>query len=194
MNHKWHYEDIVLPNGLCRSPVVIVDDALIATKGSLNGRGIPLIILDTTNRPDIVDLFHFHTNYRTGDIKSNWGKLSKRDNKVSLILRFIQPVETVLILEFEMVDQGILVESILQTQVLYIQPGKPGDRFITTMDNLERILIEVPENGFREYWDKEFRKALIKKFKKDGINNKDLNQVVDEAISKMKEILSVRMA
>ena len=50
-----------------KSIVPIVADAAIASGAVGDGRLIPLVILDTTNRPDLVDLFTAHDKMLPGD-------------------------------------------------------------------------------------------------------------------------------
>jgi len=54
------------------------------------------------------------------------------------------PTERAAVIEFEIVKQGILVEHILQSNGLYIQAGKVGDRLKHDL-NRPKMLIEVPD-------------------------------------------------
>lgn len=49
--------------------VTIVADAGIAVDGIGGGRLIPLLILDTTDRPDLEELIRVHQHLTPGDVK-----------------------------------------------------------------------------------------------------------------------------
>src|SRR5688572_26199743 len=109
-----------------RAPLKIVGDAAIATVAVGEGRLIPLIILDTANRPDIVAMVQAHAKGVTGDVRSSWSdsKLLSRSH-VRLTLEFTGPSDCVVIIDFDVEKEGVLVEQILHSQGLYVQPGKP---------------------------------------------------------------------
>ncbi len=96
------------------------------------------------------------------------------------------------VLEFDVTEQGILVDTILTAKALYLQPGRKGDRFSMTIDS-PRILVEVPERGFKAEWDKLWPKALAKKLKKMGLKRLDAKKGASTAISLMREMEGLRM-
>ncbi len=107
----------------------IVADGAIATVGLGEGRLIPLVILDTSSRPDFEEYLLVHQYVNAGDVKCQWGQLISHDNTVALILSFLRPAELVIIVEFDLkTNHGVLVEQILATKALYIQAGREGDR------------------------------------------------------------------
>jgi hypothetical protein len=98
--------------------VPIASDAAIATIGTGHGRLIPLIILDTTDRPDLAEVVRVQAYLPAGDVIVQWGQLPKRFNHIALFLRFIRPSARAAVIEFEIPKQGILVEHILISQAL----------------------------------------------------------------------------
>jgi hypothetical protein len=88
--------------------------------------------------------------------------------------------------------QGNLVESILISQSLYLQPGCLGDRLINTLDNI-RIIIEVPDMGFRNVWDPIFLAAVEAYFRKKGLNKKASHEAAINGIHEMRKLISFRM-
>lgn len=56
MNSKWHSKFVELQNEVHKEPVPIIADGSIATVHFGDGRNIPVLIVDTAKRPDIVDL------------------------------------------------------------------------------------------------------------------------------------------
>ena len=102
-------------------PLRIVGDAAIATKNLDEGRLVPLVILDTTDRPDIDELIRVHQHLPVGDIDCGWGELEGSKGMVALMLIFNRPSEITAILEFDIVNQGVIVDQILAARGLYIQ-------------------------------------------------------------------------
>jgi len=136
-------------------PLRIVGDALIATRNVGGGRPIPLVILDTTDRPDLEELIRVHQYLPAGDIDCGWGELEGSKGMVALILTFKRPSELIAILEFDIVKQGVIVDQILTARGLYIQSVRDGDRYIKNPD-APRILAEIPDTGFHEFWNRLF--------------------------------------
>ena len=67
-------------------PVRIVADAAIATRNLNEDRLIPLVILDTTERPDIEELIRIHAYITPGDVMIQWAKLKNSEGTIVLIL------------------------------------------------------------------------------------------------------------
>jgi len=192
MKNKWHSEIIELQNEVSKEPVPIIADGSIATLHFGDGRNIPIIIIDTAKRPDIFDLVKSQEEQPPGDVKSAWGRLSKSKNFISLVLFFERPSQTTVILEFNIVEQGILVESILTAQSLYLQPGLPGDRLKNTVNN-SKIIVEIPDMGFREVWNNLFQSEVEAYFRKKGLNRKASCEAAKNAISELRKLANFRM-
>jgi hypothetical protein len=190
---KWQKKEILISNKAEGEPVPIVSDAAVATQGTADGRIIPVLILDTSLRPDIEDMIKAHKHVSAGDAKSAWSVPSKFNiNKISLILTIIKPSRCVILIEFNIVRQGGVVDQIIQAQGVYIQPGKKGDRLSTTMDH-DRILVEVPSKHFRREWDKIFYKALVKDFKGKGLSKSDAKIASNGFVKEWREFGSKRI-
>src|SRR5260370_35196772 len=87
-------------------PVRIISDALIGTTVVGEGRMIPLVILDTSTRPDIEELGRVHEHLAPGDVKSVGAQLDGHKNKIDLVLTYIRPMELIDILRFEIARHG----------------------------------------------------------------------------------------
>ena len=189
----WHKEKFKINNEIEKIPVPIISDAAMASGDIADGKLITLVIIDTTSRPDIEDLIKAHGSLGPGDANSSWGRLSKNKNLLNLILEFKKPSSCVLILEFDIVKKGIIIDQIVTTKGLYIQYGREGDRLSSTVDH-PRIFIEITSPGFREGWDRIFQKAL----EKDGKKNKKLSrseakEYSKNVIKKLREFGKMRM-
>lgn len=149
----------------------LVSDASITSLHIANGKTIPLVILDTTNHQDIEEAISFHSSVQHGHVKTIWGKST--DNKVTcLAVTLIDPVPKEFVIAFDTQKQGGLIDLVVTSQLLYIQPGKPKDRLSNTMD-AQRLLVEVPSAHFAEEWKKIFDKIMTKYFKKKGLSKKN---------------------
>jgi len=75
---------------------------------------MPLVILNTSDRPDIEALIRVHqAAVNLGDCTAQWGQIKEHEGTVALFLTFIRPSEVTIILEFKIVGQGILVDQAL---------------------------------------------------------------------------------
>ena len=173
------------------APVPIVGDAAIATKTTAAGRLIPLLILDTTDRPDLNEAIRIQSIVPSGDVEIVWGKLPKQPKHIALFLSFRRPTNRNAILLFELEKQGILIECILTAKGLYIQSGRPGDRLIHDLDR-PKILIEIPDTGFRPHWDKLFASFLMKRFQKKGFSRKEAKTAVRDYLNRLREVVKFR--
>lgn len=172
--------------------LMIVGDAAIATVKVGHGRLIPLIIVDTTNRPDISEVIAMQGHLPTGDVVVQWGELAGRRDHIALILKFERPIEGMAIIEFDIAKQGILVEHILQSNALYIQSGVPGDRLGHDLDR-PKMLIEVPDTNFKGKWEKLYFNAIVQRMRNNGLNRKFAKVAAQNYLTKVREIASFRI-
>jgi hypothetical protein len=135
-----------------------VGDAAIAGPIA-DGRLLPVLIVDTRQHQDLAELIRVHEHLPPGDVISQWASSLDNDDHILLILKFTHPMEVNALLRFSIEHQAILVESILSGGALYLQSGLPGDRLITNLD-AARILVEVPDSGFRPHWERLLLKRL----------------------------------
>lgn len=191
MKKGWNKKKFKLKN-YEKEPVPIISDAMIATKGIGDGRGIPLIIIDTSLRSDFEQLVKAHKHINLGDVKTVWSKPSKNKDMINLMLFFKKPSEVVLILEFDMPRKSMIVDKIVQSQALYIQPGSEGDRIGNTMDN-PRILVEVQSRQFRKEWNKILNKVIQKDLRLRGVKRKYLKEASKEVIKEWRSLDYFRM-
>ena len=177
-------------------PVPIVEDASVATAFMGEGRNIPLLILDTSSRPDIEAMVRAHQEFGPGDATSVWSFEKRLFGLTSplLLLRITKPSECVVLIEFDMTKrQGVLVDQILWAQGVYLQPGRPGDRLVTTMGN-PKILVEVPANeAYKKQFQKIYEKAIFRKFRKMGMSRSDSKHSVQVYLKKWREVFHRRI-
>jgi hypothetical protein len=171
----------------------IVGDGAIAHASIGEGRLIPLVILDTSCRPDLEEHIRVHQYIGPGDVNCQWGQVMGHENTVALILSFSRPSEVVAIVEFDLQrNHGILVEQILAAKALYIQAGREGDRLKHDV-NLPKVILEVPELGFRRYWDKIHWRHATAKMRERGLSRAGAKRAAKQAIEEMRKIGAVRV-
>ncbi|AGS24811.1 hypothetical protein [Rhizobium etli] len=167
--------------------VKVVADPVIATAGRVNGKLIPLLILDTTERPDLAELVRVHQNFVEGDVTVQWGALEGRLDHITLFLRFLRPAERIAIIEFEITKQGALVDQILTAGAVYLQPGKPGDKLLHDLE-VPKVIVEIPDTGFRSYWEKIYQKSVFGQLRKSGLTRAEARKAASDVVSRMREI------
>ena len=165
----------------------IVGDGAIASTKTADGRLIPVVILDTTVKKDLEHLVHMHGQSETGDVTSIWAIKRFNHDFVSLVLYFKNPMELKIAISFNTLKNSALVEGILTSRAIYIQPG------IRHNINAPKILVEIPARTTFDKWNDIFEKAVRKKLKKEGISNKALNNAAQEHISIIKDIWGKRL-
>ena len=186
-NRKWRVDKEIFT----RTIVDIVSDASITSSHIANGKSVPLIILDTTNHPDIEQAILFHEGVEYGHVSTIWGK--SIDNKtITLTFSFNDPVRIQFLVAFDTQKQGGLIDLIINSQLLYIQPGKPKDRFSATMNN-PRLMIEVPSTHFADEWRKIFNKIMTAYFREKGFSKKNASTAVDNLYKEWGMIRNFRL-
>jgi hypothetical protein len=174
-------------------PVRIVADAAISTQGTHGGRMLPVLLLDTSDRPDMEGFILIHQAYGPGDVKVQWGQVEGREGTVALFLTFIRPMELFMVLEFDIVRQGILVEQALTGQGIYLTKAEGNDDRL--MKNLDRpkVIVEVGDTGFGKIWNDLFHKHLAKDFRDSGLSRSDSRRAARSAIEELRKFGSLRM-
>lgn len=175
-------------------PVRIVGDAALSTRGLHGGRLLPLLLLDTSDRPDISEFIRIHSKTsELGDVKTQWCQIQGHDRTAVLLLTFIRPVELFMILEFDIVRQGILVAQALAGQGMYLAIAEhEADRLKENIDR-PKVLIDVPDTGFGKTWDDLFYKHLAEDFRGRGLSRSDSRRAARSAIEELRKFGSLRM-
>ena len=177
---------------LNQRPVPIVADAAIATGTIGDGRLIPLVILDTTERPDLEELIRVHQYVRPGDVVSQWATIEDGSGHLGLLLTFEKPMDVTALILFDVVKQGVLVDQDIRTKGLYIQAGKEGDRFFKDTER-PKVLMEIPDTSFGQVWEDLFLRAIIKHMRSAGLTRREAKDGAKSLISQWREFGGIRM-
>jgi hypothetical protein len=170
--------------------VEIVGDGAIMAAGQVGGTSVPVLLLDLTAHPDVVQAMKAHATYDEGDVGFFWGK--GRRNTVGLRLKMVRPVTTTLDLFFNPSTQGNLIDWMLRAQAVYLRSAVPGDNMVTSDGNLQ-LLVGLPHTGFEVVWDKMFVDVMTKKIRKEkSVSRRKASQLAVEAISQLRELSGIR--
>jgi hypothetical protein len=178
-----------------REPVPIVADGAIMTEGVADGKLLPLIILDTSARPDIEDLVLAHQDPNvSGDVTTSWLKQSWRDrSELRLLLEFVQPVACVGVVAFNLSRYAGFVDQIVQNEGLYIQLGRPGDRLKNTL-TAPRMVVEIDCDDFRRFWEPIFLREAAKKLRPGGMRERDVKAAAPQFVQEWRAFTAKQMA
>lgn len=176
-------------------PIHLVADGAIAQGNLALGKLVPVLIVDTTSRPDIVDVMRAHTVQPSGDVTARWanpdGFEKEPDCLIHLILHFIRPINTYAIIKFSK-KQGGLVDQILRVKLVYLQAGAPGDRLANTLED-HKILVEIRNNDFDGTWERMLFDTVFHEFRMRGLDKKQSTSAARDAISKGRQLGDIRM-
>jgi hypothetical protein len=175
-----------------QQPVPIVADAAIGTSRIRNGRLVPLLILDTTERQDLEELIRIHQYFSAGDVNIRWVMPEGTNDSVVLYLAFKNPVALEAIIQFDIHKQGILVEQALTASALFIQAGRKGDRFIQN-PNAPKLIVEIGNTGFQETWDKLWFKRMVRAMKNNGLGRQQAKRAARQFIDDLRRVGQVRV-
>lgn len=174
-------------------PVPIIADASISTRGLHGGRLLPLLLLDTSKRQEMAEFIRFQNTLGPGDVHFQWGKIDGHQGTVAIFLSFVRPIEVFAILEFEIVRQGILVEQALTGQGIYLANAEgPDDRLIKNPDR-PKVLVELPDTGFQDNWNRIFRKHVTQHFRDEGMGFFESRRASKSVIEELQRLGGMRM-
>ncbi|HML12280.1 MAG TPA: hypothetical protein VK456_03180 [Xanthobacteraceae bacterium] len=174
------------PYKVPKPAVPIVSDAAIATDAIGDGRFIPVVIMDTSARPDIAELISIHDKAPPGDVVSAWGSIldGPRDH-LALFLHFQRPMELSFALNFDLSRQGSIVELALRSRAIFLQAGKLGDRLYRTLD-APRMIAELGGGMPKERWDDLWAKAIKRRLRTEGLSNGEAKRAAIRFIEEMR--------
>ncbi|WP_426785254.1 hypothetical protein ACP3TB_16995 [Rahnella variigena] len=170
----------------------MIADGAIAHNATADGRLIPVIILNTIGDDSLLDLIKLQKDSYSGDVTSIWALKRFSKKFATLVLIFHNPVELKLAISFEISKHPQLIDGIIQSRAVYLQPGKPGDKLSHNI-NAPKILVEIPARTTFDEWDNLLMKTILKRLKQQGINKKELKKSALELISIWRDIWGQRV-
>lgn len=171
--------------------VSIVGDGAISTGHVGEGRMIPLVIVDATTRPDLIEVVRLNKQGLQGDVRLNWATLNDAFDEIGLVCSFVRPVEAKCVIVFNVDRHGILIEQALAHKGLYLQPGMPGDRLKNTWGN-PRIIVEIPNMAFRQAWDKIYYRSVVRQLRAKGLDRSEAKRGATSVIKQLRDLGNFR--
>lgn len=169
----------------------IVSDGAIASHHTADGRLIPVLILKNSNNNDLENLIKIHGDTPPGDAVSMWAKKRFNSKAIYLVIKFKKPLEVEATVEFDLFKHDILVDGIIHSKAVYLQPGNVGDN-VSDDINAPKILVEIPAKTTIENWDKTLNKIVSKKLQKKGFTKKEASHASSEHIARQRELWGAR--
>ncbi|HCZ9048365.1 TPA: hypothetical protein O4F77_000419 [Vibrio alginolyticus] len=182
-------QKVKIPTSKCFE---VARDGAMANTFTADGRLIPHLIIDVGEDEGLMTLVKVHQDTTPGDVESQWGTKRFSAKSVYLILRFFRPVELEIVIEFDMSKHHHVIDGIVQTKTVYIQPGTIGDKLSDDI-NAPKILVEIPARTTFGEWDNMFKKYIGKKLKKEGVGRKELKKAVDDYVTLRRNVWGRRM-
>lgn len=168
----------------------LISDGMSSSSDLVDGRFVPIVIVDTTNNKSVQDVVHLHRFTDPGDVDSLWG--IGDDDSICLFLEFKKPVKTEAIIKFNILKHGGLVDTIMSTKVMHLQPGKEGDRPSSTQDN-PSITIELPDEGLRILFTERWKKVLRNDLKNKGLSRREAKQASQKIIDEWRRVFGISL-
>lgn len=157
------------------------------------GRLIPCLIFDKNIAKEIAELCQIHKNSAPGDVETTWVrpiKFKLKTEELVLKIKFQSPIELTFGIKFNLKKHYNLIDGIILSQSLRIEAGQYGDK-ISHLKN-EDILIEVPRTNFDISWKNYLNDILREKYKERGIPKNQINKIVEQHITAMREVWNFR--
>lgn len=182
-------EDSAVPS---QNVLPVIEVGLQAGAGVREGGWVPVVLVDASRSPDLSELIRIHEHFDEGDVSVAWARPAGASKSAILLrLRCERPLEANFVLVFAMPEQAGAVQSIVQARSLYLQHG-PSGHLSAHLDE-PRLLIEVPETGFIEYWEKIFHSAAAKRARNNGASFSQSREIADGAVAELKRFLGLRL-
>tara|TARA_R110002073_G_scaffold72537_1_gene177060 strand:- start:20823 stop:21392 length:570 start_codon:yes stop_codon:yes gene_type:complete len=170
----------------------IAEEGLISNFDLAEGRMIPAVVLQNIDNDKLVEnLVKIHLDTPPGDVTVTWGSPFNpliRNKYWELYLKFSKPLECEFAIRFDLEKEHRTIDAIIHSRGLYISYGKIGDK-VSRMKN-GAILIEVPNTGVDNDWNKKLLEVLIKKYKKRIKNksNKEIKRLAEYEIEEFRKL------
>lgn len=170
----------------------LLEDGLYSSEGYGEGRLIPVVVIDFSQHKVILELIDHHNSIDNGDVTLRW--ITNILDKKSLILKvnFSKPITIEFGINFNTLQSFNIIDAIIQSRGLIIQNGKKGDKPSRNFKHTS-LMIEVPNLGFDNIWEKKFHANLESYFrKKRGLSKKEAIMYTKEHIKQIRELLKIR--
>ena len=169
----------------------IAEEGLMSSENVGEGRMIPVLVIDIKDNKAIEDLLKIHKDITAGDVTMTWSQKFYDRSYFILKMEFTKPMEIVFGIQFKIEKEYSLVDGIMQSKGFYLQTGVKGDKISKKMED-PKILIEVPDMGVKDIWNKILLDTLKKKYKKQGYKRREATSISKQHISEMRKFWKMR--
>ena len=179
-----------------KSVYTVQENGLVSVPEWAEGRLIPAVVLNCkAGGIELKDFLSAHvSSSEPGDATTQWAQPVKIFSKTKywlLTVQFHKPREFSFIIEFTLNDHPALIDAIFQSRGLYILYGFPGDK-ISKRTNEDMVLMEIPDLSQDKQWNLTLKEIIKTRFRKQGVDKRNINSWVDKRIKEMREILHYR--
>ncbi len=186
------FRKIEVRNSNEAKPLNIVADGAIASEAFAHGRLLPVVIVDASQRPDVIEFFRVHGHIPTGDVVTRWGRLKGTSGRICLIATFERPLHLTAAIEFEVERHGMLIETMLLAGAFYLQAGVAGDTLTATF-NEPRVIVEVEHLTFRPHWNKMLEMSKRQTFREMGLDRAASKRAAKEFIREVQTFAKIQL-
>ncbi|GAA4929391.1 hypothetical protein [Actinomycetospora succinea] len=174
------------------SLIPIVGDGAIVQRGEAWGKLIPVLLIDSSERPDVRELFRLHSD-GMGDVTYKWRLGSREPYTAFLTLSFERPVRCSFTLELPVNKYGGLTDIAVANELVSLQSAKAGDR-LSDKPNEDRIVVQVGSDTFRAMWYDYYEKATISRFLARGFDRSASKKSANAAIEQHRILNNIRFS
>lgn len=173
--------------------VPVVRDGMLATKGAMAGRLVPIVAVDLDLRPDLAEVIRQHRFTRDGDVIHQWAERQKPARSIVLLLQFKRPSETVAGLVFRLPLYAGLVDAILRSECLYLQGGKANVPLVASEDR-GGVRIDIGSSDFSTPWERIYRQVTTSEFRGKGLSAPKARTAAQNHIQRWRDLQDLRMS
>lgn len=167
--------------------VPIAGNGAIGSPDIADGRIIPVLIVDCSEHPKLYELILIHEQTPPGDVTVKWGRKRFDKKSVYLSIVFHRPIATEAIFRFGLSDQAGLVDGIIHSRGVYLQPLQSGTRVIDGM-NQPKIIVEIPSSATFDGWKAMHHAQAVKSYRAQGAPKKIAKALADEHLLRLSEL------
>lgn len=169
----------------------VVGNGSLSNTGLGEGRFIPVVILDVPEGSRLYDLIRVHQGL-TGDANSTWSQpLTLLNPKTyNLEIHFTNPMDCEFAIEFDVRTQYVIIDAIMQTNGVWLQSGRPGDRVSQDMSN--KVLVEIPDHEMAQRWESRLHSIVKDSIDRRAKSKREVNLIAAEKIKTMRTLSQYR--
>lgn len=172
--------------------VPIFGDGGIGNPEVGDGRLIPVLIIDCSTHSDLYNLILIHEETPPGDVTIKWGRRLFDKRHAYLTLEFTSPIKTTATFRFLLAKQAGLVDGIIRSRGVYLQPLQSGSKVIAGIQK-PKLLVEIPSSATFPGWPELHRSATQKRYRKEGASRSQAAVLTKEHLARVADLWAQRM-